>query len=57
MPKSDDTLLPFDRLIDVVFIHHELFTFYGGEGREVPEELVAGDCQKFRVKAGFIRPA
>jgi hypothetical protein len=35
------SLLPFDRLIDVVFVRHELFTFYGGEEKEVIEELVA----------------
>ncbi len=34
-------VLPFDQDIDVVFVRHELFTFYGGEECAVPEELVA----------------
>jgi hypothetical protein len=34
-------VLPLDRDIDVVFLGHELFTFYGGEEQTVPEELVA----------------
>lgn len=36
-----EPLLPFDRLIDVVFVRHELFTFYGGAEKEIPEEIVA----------------
>ena len=34
-------LLPFDQDTDVVFVRHELFTFYGGEECAVPEERVA----------------
>ena len=34
-------MLPFDRDIEVVFLGHELFTFYGGEEKTAPEELVA----------------
>jgi hypothetical protein len=34
-------VLPFDQDIDVVFMRHELFTFYGGEEKTLPEELVA----------------
>ena len=36
-----EPLQPFDRCVDVVFLRHEHFTFYGGEERAVPEELVA----------------
>jgi hypothetical protein len=35
------TVLPFDQDIELVFLDHELFTFYGGEEKTAPEELVA----------------
>jgi hypothetical protein len=38
---EEEPLLSFDQDIDVVFLCHERFTFYGGEEGALPEEVVA----------------